>query len=212
MANYFSKFPKLFYNFDRINNSEYVTNILSRFSFENKLKENTSVYYIYDVLEGETPEIIASKLYESAEKHWIVLLLNDIVDPQYDWPLDYETLNRYIDSKYLPETNSTVPGSGLIWSKTNVKSYYRVERQIISSDIVNEKKYEVDFETYENIVVSPGNVLTLEDGSLVVFETDKAIQTYYDYELEQNESKRKIKLLKREFVPALEEELERVFI
>jgi len=212
MANYFSKFPKLFYNFDSYSNSEYVTNILSRFSLEQKLKENTSIYYTYDIRDGDTPEIVASKLYDSSERHWIILMMNDIIDPQYEWPLEYETLNRYIDAKYLENANSTTSGDGLIWARSNVKSYYRVERQYVSSDEVVEKKYEIDEDTFDNTTVSLGNPITLESGITVIFDTDKTTQNYYDYELELNESKRKIKLLKREFVSSLEEELEKLFL
>jgi len=212
MANYFSKFPKLFYNFDSYSRSEYVTNILSRFSFEQKLKQNTSIYYTYDIRDGDTPEIIASKLYDSPERHWIVLLMNDIIDPQYDWPLEYETLNRYIDAKYLENANSTSPGDGIIWARSNVKTYYRVERQYVSSDEVVEKKYEIDEDTFNNTPISLGNSITLESGITVIFDNDKTTQNYYDYELELNESKRKIKLLKREFVSSLEEELEKLFL
>jgi hypothetical protein len=138
--------------------------------------------------------------------------MNDIIDPQYEWPLEYETLNRYIDAKYLENANSTTSGDGLIWARSNVKSYYRVERQYVSSDEVVEKKYEIDEDTFDNTTVSLGNPITLESGITVIFDTDKTTQNYYDYELELNESKRKIKLLKREFVSSLEEELEKLFL
>ena len=79
MANYFSKFPKLFYSYDSFNTAELITNIMARFSLEKSTKENTAVYYEYDVTEGDTPEIVASKMYDSPERHWIVLLFNVIV-------------------------------------------------------------------------------------------------------------------------------------
>jgi hypothetical protein len=47
----------------------------------------------------------------------------------------------------------------------------------------------------------------LSDNAIVIFDTTKETQTYYDYELETNESKRRIKLLKPELVESLEEEL-----
>jgi len=45
---------------------------------------------------------------------------------------------------------------------------------------------------------------------VVVFDTTKETKSYYDYELELNEKKRKIKLLKPEFVSSLEMELDRI--
>jgi hypothetical protein len=52
-------------------------------------------------------------------------------------------------------------------------------------------------------VVLTGNVS-------VTFNTTKETKTYYDYELEENESKRTIKLLKPEFIATLEKELENI--
>ena len=80
MANYFSKFPKVYHSFDDYKTSEQVVNILSRFSLESSLKENTSIFYDYDIRDGDTPEIIASKMYNSPERHWIILLFNDIIE------------------------------------------------------------------------------------------------------------------------------------
>jgi hypothetical protein len=43
MAQYFSKYPSVYYSFDDYKTSDYITNILSRFSLQKDLKENTSV-------------------------------------------------------------------------------------------------------------------------------------------------------------------------
>ena len=76
MAKYFNYFPKTAYTFDGTN-IQYVTNLLSKVSFESDFKENSVIYYEYLVSDGETPEIVAHKIYGSAEKHWIILMLND---------------------------------------------------------------------------------------------------------------------------------------
>jgi hypothetical protein len=46
----------------------------------------------------------------------------------------------------------------------------------------------------------------------IKIEISKETQSYYDYEMELNESKRSIKLLKPEFVSAVEEEFRRVIV
>ena len=76
------------------------------------------------------------------------------------------------------------------------------------SKIVNE--YQVDANTYANVTVSTSSV-TLADNNVITIATSKDTKTYYDYEIEQNENKRKIKLLKPEFVSTLEDEIKRVF-
>jgi hypothetical protein len=207
MANYFSKFPKLYHSFDGFNSSQYITNLLTRFTFEQDFKTNTAAFYEYDIREGDTPEIIASKIYNSPERHWIVLLMNDMVDPFFDWPLQYETLTRFVDAKYLDNAVSNTAGQGLVWSKANIHGYYRVEKQRLPDGSISLKKYQVDANTYANTVISLNNSITLSDNAVVIFDTTKETQTYYDYELETNESKRRIKLLKPELVESLEEEL-----
>lgn len=210
MANYFSKFPKLYYSFDDYTTSEIVSNITTRFSLEESLKENTSVFYEYDIRDGDTPEVLAAKIYGSAERHWIVLMFNDIIDPQYDWPLQYDTLNKFIDSKYLANANSNSSGAGIAWSRSNIHSYYRVEKCTAPNGFITINKYEIDANTYANTVISLNDSVTLPDNSVVIFDTTKETKTYYDYEMEQNENKRTIKLLKPEFVGPLEIELENI--
>jgi len=212
MANYFSKFPKLYYSYDDFNTAELVTNIMARFSLEKQTKDNTSIYYEYDVLEGDTPEIVASKIYNSPERHWIVLMMNDIVDPQYQWPLTTITLNNYIDEKYSTSeyANSNTIGAGITFAHTNTHSYYKIITTTIpnGNKIIN--KYEIDANTYANVVVSTSTV-TLQDNNVITIATSKSTKNYYDYEVEENEKKRKIKLLKPEFVADLEKEVELVF-
>ena len=100
MANYFNHFPLTYYSGSNTTSLNIVTNIIARFGFEKSLKQNSSAFYEYLIKESDTPEIIASKIYGSPERHWIVLAFNDIMDPQYDWPLQYDTLIKYIDQKY----------------------------------------------------------------------------------------------------------------
>ena len=217
MSRYFNYFPKT--NYTSANNSiitDNVTNIIARYAFENKLKENTSVYYEYNIQESDTPEIIAFKYYGNAERHWIVLMFNQIFDTQYDWPLNSNNLNNYIDKKYsAPEyANNSNTFAGLTWAQNtnNIHSYYKViTRQ--SSDGLGEiiqEKIEVDANTYtNNVTVGTVNVTTADNKTISIITT-KETKTYYDYENDLNESKRTIKLLKKEFVDAVEQEFLRV--
>ena len=210
MANYFSIFPKILYSFDDYKNSEYITNILSRFSFEESLKNNFSAYFMYTIKDDETPEIIASKYYDSPNKHWIILMMNDIIDPQFDWPLTYSSLDSYIDVKYMEMANSNTSGAGIDWSKSNNIAYYMTEKTITPDNIITINQYEIDANTYANTTYSSSN-RTLENGDIITLEIDKTYNTYYDYEIEQNDSKREIKLLKREFLVPIENEIRKVF-
>ena len=216
---YFNSFPKVDYNLET-NNLQYVTNIVSRFGIDEKLKKNSSVYYTHSIEEGDTPEILAAKIYGSAEKHWVILAMNDIVDPQFDWPLTYQQFNQYVEEKYsqveyADTANTNI--SGITWAQNinNVYGYYKLVTKKINDTIITEK-YRVDANTYANntlmgINSEGGDTYNLQDGSFVNIKINKGIITYYGYEEEFNESKRNIKILRTEFLPYLEDELSRVF-
>jgi len=207
MSKYFNFFPKTLYTTDA-KNADVVNNITSRFNFEETFKNNTAVCYEYDIQDSDTPEIIASKFYGDSERHWIVLLFNDILDPQFDWPMDYRTLISFIDEKYSASANANQSGSS--WAQSHTKAYYKIEtRTTISTNTITVKEIEVDANTYANVTVSSSNV-TLADGYKITIAVSKDTQSYYDYEMELNEAKRKIKLLKPEFVGNIESEFRRV--
>jgi len=209
MSKYFNYFPKTVYSLDNTNNVDVVTSIVSRFSFENSFRDNTAVYYEYNIQDSDTPEIIASKFYGDSEKHWVVLMLNQIIDPQFDWPLDQRTIISFINEKY--SANASVGQSGITWAQGNIHSYYKVEtRTTNSTNTELQTKLQVDANTYANVAATTTNLL-LDDGNSITITVSKETKSYYDYEVEQNETKRTIKLLKPEFVSPIEDELRAVF-
>ena len=62
---YFSNFPKIVYDFDLSNGTDYkiVTDITQNVRLRKQILENISLYDYYDIGEGETPEIISEKFY-----------------------------------------------------------------------------------------------------------------------------------------------------
>ena len=220
MAKYFNNFPKLDYDLESINKFDFVTNIVSRFGIDDKLKENAAIYYKYSIEDGETPEILAAKYYDSPEKHWIILAMNDIVDPQFDWPLTYSQFNEYIDVKYSANNyadtaNTGVPGLSYAQNLNNEQSYYKVVTKTVGSTITIDK-FKVDANTYANntlmgLTEVGGDTYTFSDDTAVNIKVTKETQTYYDYEMEINDNKRNIKMLRPEYVNALENELMSVF-
>jgi hypothetical protein len=215
MAKFFNYYPKTFYSSNA--NSigvDTVTNIIARFGFEKKLKENSSAFYKYSIKDSDTPEIIAAKFYDNVERHWIVLLFNDIIDPQYDWPLESRTLINYIDTKYSSNlyantVNTSVTGISWAQNISHVQAYYKIITRTSAdgTDIV--EKITVDANTYANIAATSISY-TLNNASSITQTVSKTTKSYYDYELDLNEAKREINLLKSEFVPEVEKEFKRV--
>jgi hypothetical protein len=227
VANYFRFFPTTFYTSD--NNSkgvDTVTSIVSRFAIANNLRDNTGVFYPYDIQDTDTAEIIASKIYGNPERHWIVLSFNQVIDPQWDFPLTQDNFISYVNNKYAANGAANTPTqTGVTWalSENNIQAYFlKTSRTInaqntvssISESVSNTTlvvQTEVDKNTYANTTATSTSVFSLVDGSKVKEKTEKFTQSYYTYEFNKNEEKRKIKILKPEFVTELEKEFKRVF-
>ena len=295
MSKYFNYFPKTFYtsNSDSIG-VDSITNIIARFAFEDSLKQNSIAFYPYQIQETDTPEIIAHKFYGNSERHWIVLLLNDIIDPQFDWPLKSDTLIKFIDEKYTANATNFVDDAnmprylllassgtppyaslltesingrmlgdindngivtsgdalfytnynslattrarmdyidytmkpiitanptkyaslvtsttGVTWAQTHIKNYFKIVTTTTNDGTITVEKINIDKATYMTTSTSSNSYVTNAGESVTVVIT-KDTQTYYDYEQEQNESKRNIKLLKKEFVSEVEKEFKKV--
>lgn len=211
MAKYFNYFPTTPYFYDKDQKSiDVVTNLTFKFKFNDAFKENSIVYYDYIIPEGETPEILASKIYNSSERHWILLMVNSIVNPINDWPMNSYSLNKYISlkystSEYADTANTSV--TGIQWAESNVKEYFVKEKKtILSTGKSQEKTIIITSQDYANTSPITSNNYTLGDGTQIELKRTRGTKTYYDYEIENNESKRKIKILKNEFVPLVEKE------
>ena len=101
---YFSKFPPLLYSLDLGKTHTLITDFLRRVDFIKTFIENAAVYELYDIKDGETPDILADRLYGNSTYHWIIMLANDIVDPVLDWPMTQNELLKFCLQKY-GETN-----------------------------------------------------------------------------------------------------------
>ena len=97
---YFNAFPVIPYDSVGDYNFKEVTNILRRVRLRAKVKTNVMLFDTYDVKEGETPEMIADKLYGDPELHWVVLMVNDITDRFHQWPMNFSQFNQYVEDKY----------------------------------------------------------------------------------------------------------------
>tara|TARA_Y100001963_G_scaffold158433_1_gene258044 strand:- start:2672 stop:3199 length:528 start_codon:yes stop_codon:yes gene_type:complete len=97
---YFDAFPLIPYDAEGNHDFRVLTNLCRRTGMLKKLKSTNVLYDTYDVKDGEMPEHIAFKLYEDAELHWIILIVNNIVNIYKDWPMSTQNFNRYVDDKY----------------------------------------------------------------------------------------------------------------
>jgi hypothetical protein len=210
MANYFYNFPTTYYiNTDDNTDLDVVTDITKRIGFEQEFKKNSAAYFKIVVTDDDTPEILAHKFYDDVEKHWIILMMNDIIDPQFDWPMKEPDLYKFIESKYA--NNASPEQTGTDWAQNNTQSYFKIEtKTIVQTNQITTEKIALDANTYANVTISSVSY-TLNDGYQLNIDVTKETQSYFDYEIESNDAKRNIILLRPEFVGIAINELKNIF-
>src|ERR1035437_9059545 len=95
MVEYFSSFPTLVNN-----DGDVMKNICVRLDFLNKIKNNASIFQHVAIRSGQRPEDIALIYYSDATLYWIVLWMNNVIDPYYDWLLTDSQLVANANQKY----------------------------------------------------------------------------------------------------------------
>jgi hypothetical protein len=99
MATYFSQFPQILYSLDG-KSVQTITDFLRRVSSTQYAQSTAVLYQQYTVNDGETAEMLADAFYGDAELFWVIYIINNIVDPRYDWCLSDFDLMAYCNNKY----------------------------------------------------------------------------------------------------------------
>jgi predicted site-specific integrase-resolvase len=99
---YFKEFPQFLYDFKYGNTTKttVVTDITRNVRFRKEVLENVTLFDEYDIVDGETPEIVAEKIYGDPEYHWIIMLANQKHDYISDFPLSEQALVKHIVATY----------------------------------------------------------------------------------------------------------------
>ena len=81
---------------------EYTTakNFFRRAKLRGDVAEFATAFTYYQISDNERPEQIATKLYNDPELDWILLLTNNIKNLNNEWPLDNDSLYKYMLQKY----------------------------------------------------------------------------------------------------------------
>lgn len=75
-------------------------NIVIRTGFTDNDMNDSKNYLEYTVKDGETPEILADRLYDNSDYYWIITMFNNIFDISAQWPLTGIALKDFIDRTY----------------------------------------------------------------------------------------------------------------
>lgn len=199
---YFDNFPYIGYNLNANPASDelvWVQDIFRRCAPVRDLLKNTQAFYEYIIQEGETPEMIADREYGSPKYFWVITMINNILDPQVEWPKDYANFVLYIEDKY---------GSVAAASGTN-HHYTMTESKVDSLGNSSSKTFIIDATRYAALASVVPVVTTFANGTTVTTTITRTAMDNYTYELQLNDAKRQINLLQSHFIPQIVSELER---
>jgi len=105
---YFEDFQKFLYDFDIKGERKVflITDITRNIRFRRDVLANILSYDEYDIVDGESPEIIAEKFYGDPQYHWVIMLANERYDYRADFPLTYSNLSSYVTDKYADQVDA----------------------------------------------------------------------------------------------------------
>ena len=199
MANpYFRNLPDFLYvNRDdtqrETENYSVVKNFFKRAKLRGDIFENLAFFEKFIVQGDDRPDNVAHEVYGDPFLDWVVLLSNNIVNVQSEWPLSQADFFTYLNEKY---DNETVLYSGIHHYEAN-------EVKTSNNDII----------IASGTRVSVGQSVSYFDDGLEnqVVVTDIALPvTNYTFEENENNKKREIFLLKPIYLSVVFDDMERI--
>ena len=85
--------------------SEYqkVKNLFKRGKLKNDIFKDLTYFTKYQIVGDDRPDNVAFNVYDDETLDWVVLLSNNIVNVQTEWPLDHQSFYNFLIDKYGSE-------------------------------------------------------------------------------------------------------------
>ncbi len=196
MSNYFRQVP----DFEYVNRlpdskiSDYITvkNLFKKGFLREDIFQNLAVFKKYSITNNDRPDNVAFDFYGDSNLDWLVLTCNNIINVQSEWPMTQIDLDEFLLKKYNNVENLY---SGIHhYETTEVKNNQGIT--IVPSGLKVDSDYEVNFYDYE--IQSQ------------VTKYPVKIVTNYDYEIEIENKKRNIFLLKAQYINIVKDDMEEI--
>ena len=178
---YFSELPNLQYQSpfsDRLSDSSYVfaKNIFRRMKVRDDLQNVFTVFNKYQIVDGTRPDNVAEELYGESEYDYVVLVTANITNVRDQWPITNKELYEYVVQKYGLENVNNI--------------HHYITKEIKDSDgklILPAGK-----------VVGSNFTVSYFDSTPITTSATETVTgiTNYEYEIDENENKRTIYILK----------------
>ena len=168
-----------------------VKNLFRRIKLREDIFQDSTVFEKYQVRGDDRPDNIANQFYGRPDYDWIVLVSNNIVNIQTEWPMPQNTFDTFILNKYGTYQNANAVRH---YETREVKNSQGVV--IVPAGQIVDKGYSYTYyEEFQQAFVDTGDI-TVE-------------VTNYDYETRIEEAKRNISLLKRRYLPVILDDIEK---
>lgn len=197
MSNYFSKIP----NFDyvsRLPNAKIgdyirVKNFFKKSKLREDIFQNLAFFEKYTIDGNDRPDNVAFKVYDDATFDWVILVANNIINIQSEWPLEQNDFDRYMLEKY-GDYNTLYNGIHH-YETEEVKNSNGVT--IVPAGLEVQNNYTVSYyDFFTEIQIQTGNL------SIPI--------TNYDYEKQIDEDKRNIFVLKPFYLNVVVNDLDEI--
>ncbi len=153
-----------------------VKNLFRRVKLRDDLHSSFTQFNKYQIPDGSRPDIVAEILYGSADLDWVVCITAGIININNDWPLSSRDIYRFAESKYGTDLN-------------NIHHYETTEVKDDSGRVILPARKHVD-STFT--IPKPGTDTATLNPVVGI--------SNYEYEVELNEKKRGIYVLRREYL------------
>tara|TARA_B100001079_G_scaffold259266_1_gene258273 strand:- start:1437 stop:2099 length:663 start_codon:yes stop_codon:yes gene_type:complete len=192
---YFDLFPNIqLPSYNKHNSSLDYTlskNLFKRAKIRDDLFQNVTSFDKFTIVGDSRPDQVAERLYGDSGLDWVVLISNNILNVREEWPIAQTDLNNYLLNKY---------------SDDQLRSVHHYETKKIS-------------DTSGNMVMSEGNIVD-ENFSFEFLDqnTNKTVTgsdlvnsvTWFEWEIEKNEAKRNIFVLRPTWLEFVIEDMKEI--
>ena len=170
-----------------------VKNFFKRAKLRDDIFQDLAFFTKYIVIGDDRPDTVATKIYDDPTLDWVVLLSNNIVSIQSEWPLGQAAFNTYVNEKYGDETTLY---SGI---------HHYESREVKANDGT------IIIPSGARVSVGQSVSFFDEDSSQQVIRTDVAMPiTNYMFEEKLNDEKRNIFILKPIYLNILFDDIDQI--
>jgi hypothetical protein len=98
---FFKQFPTLNYDLNKDGSITKIVNIFRSVRPVQTFIDDPSLYRLYEIKNGERPDIVSQRLYGTPEYYWTFFVVNQFLHDGYKvWPMSQEAINKFLDKEY----------------------------------------------------------------------------------------------------------------